>query len=337
MANTSSRTLRLLSLLQTHRYWPGEELAGRLEVSIRTLRRDVERLRDLGYPVDASRGVDGGYQLAAGAALPPLLLDDEEAVALVVALQTAAHGAVAGIAESSVRALAKLTAVMPPRLRRRVDAVRTMTDAPGWGDGATAVDPAALIAVAQACRDDERLRFGYTAADARATARHVEPLRLVRLGRRWYLVAYDLVRHDWRSFRLDRMVDPVATGARFRPRELPAADAAAFVRAGIGALPTPYLVKALVRAPAEQVRGLIGRWAEVSDAGPDPGDGCLVRMRSDSLEWPAMALGRVGAEFTVLGPLEMGEYLRDWGDRFTRAVSEVAVSEDAASAEGETR
>lgn len=338
MAATSSRTLRLLSLLQTHRYWPGEELAGRLEVSIRTLRRDVERLRDLGYPVHASRGVDGGYQLGAGAALPPLLLDDEEAVALVVALQTATQGAVAGIAESSVRALAKLTGVMPPRLRRRVEAVRTMTDAPGWGDGATAVDPGALIAVAQACRDDERLRFGYTAADAHVTARHVEPLRLVRLGRRWYLVAYDLDRHDWRSFRLDRMADPVATGARFRPRELPAADAASFVRAGIGSLPTPYLVEALVRAPAEQVRGLIGRWAEVIDTGADHAGGCLVRMRADSLEWPAMALGRVGAEFTVLGPTEMREYLRDWGGRFARAVSsEGAVSsESTVSSESET-
>jgi predicted DNA-binding transcriptional regulator YafY len=164
MANTSSRTLRLLSLLQSHRYWPGAELAERLEVSVRTLRRDIDRLRELGYPVQAHRGVDGGYQLAGGAALPPLVLDDEEAVALVVGLQAAAQGAVAGTAESSVRALTKVVQVMPPRLRRRVDALRVMTVPAPWGSGGPSVDPGILTAVAQACRDTERLEFTYTAA-----------------------------------------------------------------------------------------------------------------------------------------------------------------------------
>src|SRR3712207_1880444 len=161
MANTSSRTLRLLSLLQTHRYWPGAELAERLGVSVRTLRRDIDRLRELGYPVEASRGVDGGYQLAAGAALPPLLLDDDEAVALAVGLQAAAQGGVAGIAESSVRALAKVVQVMPPRLRRRVDALRAMTVPVEWGSGGAGptVDPGVLTTVALACRDGERLEF----------------------------------------------------------------------------------------------------------------------------------------------------------------------------------
>jgi predicted DNA-binding transcriptional regulator YafY len=187
MANTSSRTLRLLSLLQNHRYWPGSELADRLEVSVRTLRRDIDRLRELGYPVDAYRGVDGGYQLAAGAALPPLVLDDEEAVALAVGLQAAAQGAVAGIAESSVRALTKVVQVMPPRLRRRVEALRAMTVPAVWGSSGPSVDPGALTAVAQACRDTERLEFGYTAAGGEQTSRHVEPLRLVSLGRRWHL------------------------------------------------------------------------------------------------------------------------------------------------------
>ena len=199
MANTSSRTLRLLSLLQTHRYWPGPELAARLDVSVRTLRRDIDRLRELGYPVEASRGVDGGYQLAAGAALPPLVLDDEEAVALAVGLQAAAQGGVAGIAESSVRALAKVVQVMPPRLRRRVDALRAMTVPLTWYSTAPSTDPAVLTALAQACRDTERLEFGYTSAAGERSDRHVEPLRLVSLGRRWYLVAYDLVRHDWRT------------------------------------------------------------------------------------------------------------------------------------------
>jgi predicted DNA-binding transcriptional regulator YafY len=253
-------------------------------------------------------------------------------------LQTAAQGSVAGIAESSVRALAKLVRVMPPALRRRVEAVRTMTERPGWDSGAATADPAALVTVAQACRDTERMRFDYTAASGERTQRHVEPLRLVSLGRRWYVVAYDLDRHDWRSFRLDRVSRPVTTGARFRPRELPAADAASFVRAGIGGLPAPYEVEAMVRAPAERVRAAIGRWAEVS-ARPD--GSALVRMRADSLDWPAMALGSVGAEFTVLGPPAMREHLRDWGERFTRAVAGTtggdAFGDAGGYAAGETR
>src|SRR4030081_3306407 len=161
MANTSSRTLRLLSLLQTHRYWPGTELAERLDISPRTLRRDVDRLRELGCPVDAQRGVDGGYQLAAGAALPPLVLDDDEAVALAIGLRAAAQGAIAGIEESSLRALAQVVQVMPPRLRRRLDALRAVTVPAAWGSGPT-IDAALLSTVAQACRDEERLRFSYT-------------------------------------------------------------------------------------------------------------------------------------------------------------------------------
>src|SRR5215469_2165577 len=224
MADTSSRTLRLLSLLQARRYWPGAELAERLGVSPRTLRRDVDRLRELGYPVEAQRGVEGGYQLAVGAALPPLVVDDEEAVALAVGLQAATQSPVEGIAESSVRALAKVMQVMPVRLRRRAEALTAMTVPASWGSAAgVPVDPAVLTSVAVACRDSERLRFGYTAADGRETDRHVEPHRLVLLARRWYLVCYDLDRQDWRSFRLDRLAGPSGTGARFRPRELPAA------------------------------------------------------------------------------------------------------------------
>src|SRR5580658_8010736 len=188
MTNTSTRMLQLLSLLQTHRYWPGAELAGRLQVSPRTLRRDIDRLRELGYPVEAQRGVDGGYQLAAGAALPPLVVDDEEAVALAVGLQTAAQSAVEGIAESSVRALAKVAAVMPSRLRRRVEALEAVTVPASWGGAAQpGVDPGLLTVVALACRDSERIRFGYTAAGGQRSGRHVEPHRLVMLGRRWYL------------------------------------------------------------------------------------------------------------------------------------------------------
>ncbi|MGY4103053.1 helix-turn-helix transcriptional regulator [Nocardia sp. R16R-3T] len=322
MSNTSSRTLRLLSLLQTHRYWPGEELARRLEVSIRTLRRDVDRLRELGYPVNASRGVEGGYQLAPGAVLPPLVLDDEEAVALVVGLRAVAHSGLAGVAESSVRAQAKVIQVMPPALRRRVEALRAMTVSTGW-DGAGPdldTDPDVLVVVAQACRDSERMEFDYVAADGRPSRRHVESLRLVTLGRRWYLVAYDLGRNDWRSFRADRMSDPRGTGARFRPRTLPAEDAGAFVRERVTALHRPVVhhIQALVHAPADDVRRKIGRWAEVNERGDHS---CLVRMTSDALEWPAMALGSLNSEFTVIGSPALREYLAEWATRFDRATA----------------
>ncbi|OPG13979.1 YafY family protein [Microbispora sp. GKU 823] len=317
MANTGTRTLRLLSLLQTHRYWQGTELAERLGVSVRTLRRDIDRLRELGYPVEAQRGVDGGYQLAAGAALPPLVIDDEEAVALAVGLQTAAQGAVEGIAESSVRVLAKVAQVMPARLRHRVEALRTMTVPAGWdGQTGTGVDPGVLTAVALACRDSERLRITYTSADGRRTERHVEPHRLVRLGRRWYLVAYDLTRHDWRSFRVDRLIEPESTGTRFRPRELPAADAADFVRAGLDNLPRPYRVEALVDAPASVARERIGRWCTVEEV--DAGQ-CRIRMTTHSLDWPIMSLGVLGADFRVIEPPELLDRIHDWGARFQRA------------------
>lgn len=318
MASTSSRPLRLLSLLQAHRHWSGDDLAGRLEVSIRTLRRDIDRLRDLGYPVHASRGVDGGYQLAPGAALPPLVLDDEEAVALAVGLQNAAQGGVSGIAEASVRALTKVVQVMPPRLRKRVEALQAVTVSTGWGSSGPALDPAVLVIIAQACRDTERIEFGYTAANGAQTSRQVEPLRLVPVGRRWYLVAYDLERHDWRSFRLDRLTDPVGTGAQFRPRTLPTADAGAFVAQRLGHAATTHSVEALVHEQESTVRDRIGRWAEVERRDDTS---CVVRMRADSLDWPAMALGTLGADFTVLSPPEFVDYVRDWARRFERGTS----------------
>jgi predicted DNA-binding transcriptional regulator YafY len=318
MANTSSRTLRLLSLLQARRYWPGAELARQLQVSPRTLRRDVDRLRELGYPIQAQRGVAGGYQLAAGTALPPLVVDDEEAVALALGLQAAAQGAVEGIAESSVRALAKVVQVMPARLRRRVQALGAMTVPASWeGPAGVSVDPGVLTALALACRDAERVRFSYTAADGQQTGRHVEPHRLVLLGRRWYLAGYDLDRNGWRSYRLDRLAGPRGTGARFRPRELPAADAAAFVRSGIQSARAGYDIEVIVEAPAETVRERIGRWASVSEIGATR---CRVRMTADMLEWPIMGLGLVGADFQVVSPPELIDWVRDWGARFSRAV-----------------
>ena len=317
MADTSARTLRLLSLLEGRRYWPGAELAERLQVSARTLRRDVDRLRELGYPIQAQRGVDGGYQLAAGTALPPLVVDDEEAVALAVGLQVAAQGAVEGTAAASMRALAKVIQVMPARLRRRVEALNAATVPASWGNTPqVAVDPGILTTTAMACRDAERLRFSYTAASGEQTDRHVEPYRLVLLGRRWYLVGYDLTRQDWRSFRLDRLAGPRGTGARFRPRELPAADAAAFVRAGIGRVTAVYEVEALVDAPAADVRERFGRWAAVAEVTQDR---CRIRMSIDQLEWPVLLLGLTGADFEVISPPELLDWVREWGRRFSRA------------------
>jgi predicted DNA-binding transcriptional regulator YafY len=315
MANTSSRTLRLLSLLQTHRHWPGLELADRLGVSERTLRRDVERLRELGYPVGASRGTDGGYQLAPGAVLPPLLLDDDEAVALAVGIGDATQSGIAGMEEASLRALTKVVRVLPPRLRARVDALRAMTVSAGASG--PAVPAGVLTAVAQACRDQERLRFSYTARGSAPTEREVEPHRVVALGGRWYLVAYDLGRHDWRSFRLDRLTGPSATRARFRPRALPAEDAVAFVRAVSGA-PAPLTVEVLVHAPASRVHQAVGRWGTIE---PVDQESCRLTMTSTSLDWPTQALGNVGAEFEILGPPEFAAHVREWGARFLRGAS----------------
>lgn len=319
MANTSGRTLRLLSLLQGHGHWSGADLAERLEVSERTVRRDVDRLRELGYPVEAQRGVDGGYRLAAGAALPPLVLDDEEAVALVVGLQTAAHSGIAGIAEASVRALAKAVQVLPRRLRHRAEDLGAVTVPAPWGDEQTSVDPAALTTIAQAARNTERLELDYVDREGRATRRHVEPHRLVVLGRRWYLVAYDLVRHDWRTFRVDRISAPQPTGKRHPPRTIPGDDAAAFVRQSIGsANAATYEVEAIVQAPAAVVQARFGQWFSVDaiDAAS-----CRIRSSADDLRWPIMALGSLGADFTVVGPPELVDALRDWARRFRRAVA----------------
>ena len=317
MTDPTHRTLRLLSLMQGRRDWAGADLAARLGTSVRTLRRDVERLRELGYPVEAQPGVDGGYRLAAGAALPPLVLDDDEAVALTLGLQTAASGAVAGMAEPSVRALAKVVPVLPARLRRRVDALRAMpVPAPPWSDGGPAVDPQQLVAVAQACRDTERLGFTYTPAASEPADRLVEPHRLVPLGRRWYLVAYDPSRGGWRSFRLDRMSGVRPTGGRFAPRSLPAEDAAAFVQAGIGQFRSTHRVEVLVDAPAPVVRDRVGRWARVEEAAAD---GCRLTMETDVLDWAALVLGAVRADFTVVAPDELRDLLVEWARRFTRA------------------
>ena len=322
MANTSSRTLRLLSLLQTHRFWPGGELAGRLEVSERTLRRDIERLRELGYPVDSVRGSDGGYQLGAGAAMPPLTVEEDEAIAMVVALNGAAQLTSGELAEASVSALSKVVQVLPPKLRRRAEALRAVTDDSPFSQAPT-VRADVLAVVAQATRDTERVRFTYRAKGGQAAGsdlrRHVEPHRLVTVGRRWYLLGYDLDRQDWRSFRMDRLSEPLGTRARFRPRDVPGGDAAAYVRKGLSRNETPTLVVALVQAPAAAVLPRVGPWATVT-----PVDDTSCRVEMDALEprWAAFGLGAIGLPFTLL---EAGEGLRaelaDWASRFTAATA----------------
>src|SRR3954453_19128123 len=249
MTETSGRLLKLLSLLQTRRDWPGNELAGRLGVSGRTIRRDVERLRELGYPVDAVTGPAGGYRLHAGTAMPPLLLDDDEAVAIAVGLRTAAGASVTGIEETAVRALVKLEQVLPAHLRRRVQALQVATTTFSFGGGPQ-VDPQSLTILAAACRDNERVRFAYTARDRADSRRDVEPHALVNAGRRWYLVAWDRGRDAWRTFRVDRIAKPAAAGARFAPRRLPGGDVAAFVSQSLRNAPYRYEARVTLKAPA---------------------------------------------------------------------------------------
>jgi predicted DNA-binding transcriptional regulator YafY len=318
MTDPASRMLQLLSLLQTHRHWSGSELAERLGVSARTIRRDVDRLRSLGYPVAALQGVEGGYRLEAGTELPPLLLDDDEAVAIALGLRTAAGGAIAGIEETSVRALAKLEQVLPSRLRRRVQALHAYTVP--LTAAAPTVDPEALALITLACRDRERLRFRYRTHDGSVSRRMTEPHRLVAAGRRWYLVAWDVDREDWRTFRVDRLDEPQPTAVRFSERPLPAGDAAAFVAAAIQA---PFeRQRAVVRlhAPVEVIAVRVPPWGGVLEAaGPDA---CVLRTAAESLEWAALFVGVLGVDFEVLEPEELRDCVRVLGERFARAAAD---------------
>jgi predicted DNA-binding transcriptional regulator YafY len=317
MASTAPRILALLALLESRRYWPGTELAERLEVSPRPLRRDVERLRELGYPVEAARGVGGGYQLGTGSALPPLVLDDDEAVALVIGLHTATDSPVAGVAESSVRALAKTLGLMPPRLRHRADALRAATVPGTWRTGGQDIAPETLDVLAHACRDAVRVSFAYTARDGTATERYVEPYRLVVLSRRWYLLAFDVDRDDWRNFRVDRVRDAQATVGRFDPRPLPE-DPVTFVRASIERMPRHHEVVIDVDAPADAVDRVIGRWSTVERQDDAH---CRVRMTADDLEWPVLALAQLDADFSVVEPAELRDRIAAIAGRFARATA----------------
>ena len=315
MAETTSRVLRLLGLLQSRRVWTSEELGERLGVTTRSVRRDVERLRDLGYPVHASKGHGGGYQLGAGAALPPLLLDPDEAVAMAVCLRLAAGGSVAGVGESALRALSKLDQVMPARLRSQVSAVHDTTVTLTTDHPDSPVEPDVLMTLARACRDREHVAAGYIDRAGTSTERRLEPYQLVTTGRRWYLLAYDRDRLDWRSLRLDRLVDVRALGSTFTPREAP--DAATYVRRSISSSPYRYVARVRYFAPHDVVAQYFSPTSVTIEA--DGPDACVLTAGADDPEKIVFYLALPGRDFEVLDPPEVAEAVRSLAERLTRA------------------
>jgi predicted DNA-binding transcriptional regulator YafY len=315
MQKTSARLLSLLSLLQARRDWPGALLAERLDISPRTVRRDVDRLRELGYPIAAVKGPDGGYRLDAGAELPPLLFDDEQAVALAVALQIATVAG-AGIEEAAARALHTVRQVMPARLRHRIDILRitAVERSPAHQD--PKVDSAVLMALSAAIHAGEVLRFDY---DGAPVPRRAEPCHLVTWGGRWYLVAWDLDREDWRTFRVDRLEPRTPTGPRFTPRELPGGDVATFVagrfRGSRAAGDWPCRGEVLVDLPA----AVVTRYARdgvVEELGPNR---CRLVMGSWSWAGLAAGLGRFDADLEVVGPPELKDAFARLARRYAAA------------------
>src|SRR5258708_5511671 len=319
MLQTSARLLRLLSLFQAQRYWSGSALSNRLDVTTRTLRRDVDRLRSLGYPVHSTSGTAGGYQLGAGATLPPLLLNDDEAVAVAVGLRTSASGGVAGIEEASVRALLKLEQVLPSRLSRRVAALHGFI-VPMGNRGPT-VDAELLSTLAGACRDHESIRFQYRDRSDTASARAVEPHRLVHTGWRWYLVAWDIGRGDWRTFRVDRIDAKIKirTSARFKPRKPPGGDFAAYVSKAIASIPYPYRARVTLHAAVEEVAKKVPPSAGVLEAIDSPT--CMLNTGGHSLEMLAVHLTMIDVDFEVHEPPALIDHIRRLSDRLSRAAS----------------
>jgi predicted DNA-binding transcriptional regulator YafY len=330
MLETSVRLLRLLSLLQIRRDWSGADLASRLSVTTRTVRNDVERLRILGYEVRSSTGITGGYRLGAGSAMPPLLLDDDEIVAVGVGLRAAAAGTVTGIEETSLRALTKLEQTLPARLRHQLDALRQATVSAAGG-GPT-VDAGTLTTIAGACRDHQQLRFDYRARGGEASARRVEPHRLVYTGRRWYLLAWDRDRADWRTFRADRIEPRLPTGPRFTPRE-PPEDAASHVVRGTGSLAWRHPARVRLHAPAEVIAD------RVTPAGglvtPVDEHSCILETGGDSLRDLVGYLTSLDVGFDVLDPPELRALLRELADRYAAAAG-APLNRDQPSKSGST-
>lgn len=315
MADPAARLLRLLSLLQGRQYWTGSELARRLEVTERTVRRDVDRLRSLGYPVDASVGVAGGYQLGSGASLPPLLLEDDEALAVTLGLRMAAAGSVAGLEEATLRALAKLEQVLPVRLRRKVQALNGAV-ASLYFAGPVA-DAQVLAALAGAQRGRETVVFAYGDMEGKQTERRVEPHGLVHTGTRWYLLAWDLGRGDWRTFRVDRIRGSVKEGEGFTPRAIPGGDAAKFVARAVSTEVYPVQARVIFHAPREVIARRVPPSAGRLEA--LDGERCLMRTGAREARSLAVHLAGVGVEFDVLEPPELIEAVREMARRLRRA------------------
>jgi predicted DNA-binding transcriptional regulator YafY len=323
MMETSARLLRLLALLQVRREWTGAQLAERLGVTPRTVRRDVDKLRGLGYPVDATFGVTGGYQLGAGATLPPLLLDDDEAVAVAVGLRSAAGGTIAGIAETSVRALAKLEQVLPSRLRHRISSLHEVT-VPLLATGPT-VDPATLVAVATACRDHVGLRFDYRDRAGSSSVRSTEPHRLVHTGRRWYLVGWDLDRNHWRTFRVDRLAPRVPAGPKFTPRELSDDDVARLTSTSVSTAPYRYRGRFTLHASAEEVREVVTPTSCTVE--PIDEHSCTLITGSNSLDQLGVWVSVLGFDFDIHEPAELTDHLRGVVDRLVRATRGTPITD----------
>jgi predicted DNA-binding transcriptional regulator YafY len=313
--DTSARLLRLLSLLQSPRRWSGADLAERLEVDVRTVRRDIDKLRTLGYPVHAASGV-AGYRLGAGTNLPPLLLEDDEAVAVAIGLRTAAGGTVTGIEETSLRALAKLEQVLPSRLRHRVNVLHSVTvTVPTAG---RTVDPQTLTTIAAACREHHQLRFDYQTHEGATATRRAEPHRLVHTGRRWYLVGWDVDRADWRTYRVDRMRPRVPTGPRFTPRQPPDTDLAGYLSRGVSTAPYRYRARITLHVPVEVAAERIPATIGVLEAA-DP-QTCLLYAGSNSLDEIALYVGLYGFRFEVHEPPELIAHVRELAARLAAAV-----------------
>lgn len=311
--DTAERLLKLLGLLEGRIDWTAEELARRLEVTTRTIRRDIARLRDLGYPVEAVAGPGGGYRLGAGGKLPPLLLDDDEALAVALGLRVSATTAVGGLEDSSLSALAKLEHVLPARLRSRLEDISDATTST-LGASRSQVDHATLALVAATIRRRERLRLGYVDNEGNVTERHVEPLRLVHTGRRWYLVAFDLDRDDWRTFRLDRVSEPRATGMRAAARRAP--DPVDLVQRGITVEAWRFPASVLLHASADRAGREIA--PTVGKLEPIDGDSCRLVIGADEMGWLARYLLSLSMPFDVEGPPELRAELARIGDDLAR-------------------
>lgn len=316
MPSTSARVLRLLSLLQVRREWSGHELSSRLDVDVRTIRRDVDRLRDLGYTIDASAGVGGGYRLGSGDETPPLLLEDDEAVAVAIALGAAASS-VGNTQDVALRVLAKLDQLLPKRLRKKLTSVPAVTLSLVAPESVASLS--VLAAVAGACRDTVQLKFGYRDMRGIVTSRTIEPMRLVHTGRRWYLAAWDIARSDWRTFRVDRIeAQPRLTeGPRFTPRQ-PPVDFATMVQKSITSWPQTLRARVRIKGSLAELRGRMPAW--VGTLEPLDDRHCALTVGGDCPEMLAGMLLHAGVDFTLLDPPEAAESIRGVAERLLRGI-----------------